>query len=83
MGLQPGDILVLLTDGLLDSQKDIADKEEWFARILRQSTQSNPADLVKYLMDRASMNTRNQVIDDMTVIAIRITKGAEDVPLVS
>lgn len=83
VGLQPGDILVLLTDGLLDSQKDIADKEEWFARILRQSTQSNPADLAKYLMDRASMNTRNQVIDDMTVIAIRITKGAEDVPLVS
>lgn len=83
IGLQPGDILVLLTDGLLDSQKDIADKEEWFARILRQSTQNNPVDLVKYLMDRASMNTRNQVVDDMTVIAIRITKGAQDVPLVS
>ncbi len=81
--LQPGDILVMLTDGLLDSQKDIADKEEWFARILRQSTQSNPHELVKYLVDRASMNTRNQVIDDMTVIAIRITKGASDVPLVS
>lgn len=83
VGLQPGDILVMLTDGFLDSQKDIADKEEWFARILRQSTQSNPAELVKYLMDRASMNTRNQVIDDMTVIAIRVTKGAQDVPLVS
>ncbi|HHW99132.1 MAG TPA: stage II sporulation protein E [Firmicutes bacterium] len=83
ISLQPGDILVMLTDGLLDSQKDIADKEEWFARILRQSTQEKPADLVKYLMDRATMNTRNQVIDDMTVIAIRITKGAQDVPLVS
>lgn len=83
ISLQPGDLLVMLTDGLLDSQRDIADKEEWFARILRQSTQINPSELVKYLMDRASMNTRNQVIDDMTVIAIRITKGAEDVPLVS
>lgn len=83
ISLQPGDILVMLTDGLLDSQKDIADKEEWFARILRQSTQEKPADLVKYLMDRATMNTRNQIIDDMTVIAIRVTKGAQDVPLVS
>ncbi|NLW16379.1 MAG: stage II sporulation protein E [Firmicutes bacterium] len=83
ISLQPGDVLVMLTDGLLDSQKDIADKEGWFARILRQSPQEKPADLVKYIMDRATMNTRNQVIDDMTVIAIRVAKGAQDVPLVS
>lgn len=82
LALRPGDILVMLTDGYLDSQKNILDKEAWFARILRQSTPNKPAELVKYLVDRANMNTRNQVLDDMTVVAIRIAEGTQAVPLV-
>lgn len=81
--LQPGDILVMLTDGLLDSQKDITDKEEWFTRILRQCNQENPDALAKYLLERANMNARGQVLDDMTVVAVRITQGAASIPLVS
>ena len=83
ISLQPGDILVMLTDGLLDSQRDIADKEEWFSRILRQARQEEPQALVQYLMDRASLNMRNQVLDDMTVVAIHITQETAHIPLVS
>jgi stage II sporulation protein E len=81
--LQPGDILVMITDGLLDSQKDITDKEEWFTRILRQCNQENPEALAKYLLERANMNARGQVLDDMSVVAVRITQGAASIPLVS
>ncbi len=84
VALQPGDTLIMLTDGLLDSQKDVANKEEWFEKILRQANQEDPQELVQYLIDRASMNIRNQVMDDMTVIAIRLTKGTPAfIPLVS
>lgn len=83
VSLQPGDTLVMITDGLLDSQKDIADKEEWFTRILRQCNQETPEALAKYLLERASMNALGQVLDDMTVVAVHITQGATSIPLVS
>lgn len=83
VNLQPGDTLVMITDGLLDSQKDVPDKEEWFTRILRQCSQDNPEALAKYLLERANMNARGQVLDDMTVVAVRITQRATSIPLVS
>ncbi len=83
VNLQPGDILVMITDGLLDSQKDVTDKEEWFTRILRQCNQESPDALAKYLLERANMNARGQALDDMTVVAVRITQGVTSIPLVS
>lgn len=83
VGLQPGDILIMLSDGMLDSQKDITDKEEWFMRVLRQTNLEDPDDLTKYLIDRANANARGKALDDMSVIAVRVTKRATSIPLVS
>ncbi len=83
VSLQPGDMLVMLSDGVLDSQKDIADKEEWFMRVLRQTNLEDPEALTKYLIDRANANARGKALDDMSVVAVRVTKRATSIPLVS
>ncbi|MGI6345103.1 MAG: stage II sporulation protein E [Bacillota bacterium] len=83
INLQPGDVLIMLTDGLLDSQKDVADKEEWFTRVLQQCDHDDPQEMARYLIERASMNARNQVLDDMTVVTVRVNKPTTSIPLVS
>lgn len=80
--LYPGDILVMMSDGVMEGQQGIADKEEWLARILRQATVEKAQDLADYILNRAKNNFGGNVPDDMTVLVLRILDKAVSIPLV-
>ena len=80
--LFPGDILVMLSDGVLDGQQGVADKEEWLAKILRQATLERAQDLAEYIINRARNNFSGQAPDDMTVVVLKILDKAVSIPLV-
>ena len=80
--LYPGDILVMLSDGVMEGQQGIADKEEWLARILRQATVEKAQDLADYILNRAKNNFGGTIPDDMTVVVLKILDKAVSIPLV-
>jgi stage II sporulation protein E len=80
--LLPGDILVMLSDGVLDGQRGVTDKEEWLSRILRQASMEKAQDLAEYIINRAQNNVSGQVPDDMTVVVLKVLDKAVSIPLV-
>ncbi|MBS3873475.1 MAG: stage II sporulation protein E [Firmicutes bacterium] len=80
--LLPGDILVMLSDGVLEGQGGMVDKEEWLSRILRQATAEKAKDLAEYILNRARNNCGGTVTDDMTVLVLKILDKAISIPLV-
>lgn len=79
---QRGDTYVLVSDGVLEGQQGIADKEEWLCRILRQATMEKAQDLAEYILNRAKNNLGGSVPDDMTVVVLRVLDKTVSIPLV-
>ncbi|MFW5976453.1 MAG: SpoIIE family protein phosphatase [Bacillota bacterium] len=71
--LNPGDFLIMLTDGVLDAKSSVIDKEEWFKQILQNSSFDRAADLAEYIMD-IIIEDKKQILDDMTLIVARVEK---------
>lgn len=75
--LQTGDLIVMVTDGVIDSKIDQEGKEDWMIRALRQVEVVGPEALGEYLMNLARINQDGIPRDDMTVIVLQfMEKGA-------
>lgn len=72
--LEPGDVLVMMTDGILDAIPDRSDKEEWIARMLRREETLEPAELVNLIVERAKQAAGGEIRDDMTVMVARLVR---------
>ena len=70
--LKHGDILVMVTDGVLDSDLHGLDKESWIIRAMQEFPARNPQDLADHLLRCASDNYGGITKDDMTVLVSRI-----------
>jgi len=56
--LEPGDLLVMVTDGVLDSYKGSGDREEWLAGILLDVTEMQPQEIAELFLKLAQENSR-------------------------
>jgi stage II sporulation protein E len=72
--LQPGDILIMMTDGILDSPGHAINKELWMKRVLQEMDADDPQDIADALLDTALRQHPGSVQDDMTVVVTRITR---------
>lgn len=70
--LRHGDIVVMMTDGVLDSDEIDESKENWVVRMIKAHGASNPQDIADYLLEQAKQNYGTVVKDDMTVLVSRI-----------
>jgi stage II sporulation protein E len=75
MKLQPGDLVIMVTDGVIDSKLDIAGKEEWMKRALSKVEVVGPEALGEYLLNLAKINQDGISRDDMTVIVIQLVEN--------
>lgn len=73
--LQEGDILVMMTDGILDAPDYAVNKELWAKRVLQDIDSDDPQEVADSLLDMALRQYPGGGIrDDMTVIATRIAR---------
>jgi stage II sporulation protein E len=72
--LQPGDMLVMITDGVLDAYQGPEDREEWLAGILADVAHMAPQQMAELILKLAqtSAGGASRTPDDMTVLVARL-----------
>ncbi|TCT13048.1 stage II sporulation protein E [Natranaerovirga pectinivora] len=72
--LYEGDFLIMVTDGIVDADSEMIEKEYWIEEILQEINSKNPQEIAEYILERAKNKYGNKVQDDMTVLVSRIWK---------
>lgn len=70
--LSDGDIIVMFTDGVIDSTNTIINKEHWIIDILLKNTSTNPEDIANTIFEKTKENYKNNIKDDITILVARI-----------
>lgn len=70
--LENGDILVMLSDGVVDYDNENAGNSQWIINYLKEVKSSNPKDIVDGLIERSKHLCGGKVKDDMTAIVSKI-----------
>ncbi|MBP1938453.1 stage II sporulation protein E [Paenibacillus sediminis] len=72
MKLQPGDTIVMLTDGIYDAPGHAVNKELWIKRLIQEIEYEDPQEIATCLLEQVIRYQQNQIHDDMTVVVARI-----------
>jgi stage II sporulation protein E len=73
-GLQSGDMLIMMTDGIYDAPGHAVNKEMWMKRIIQEIDTTLPQDFAECLLERIFRYQHGDIVDDMTVVAARVDK---------
>ncbi|OAT80685.1 stage II sporulation protein E [Desulfotomaculum copahuensis] len=74
--LQPGDTLVMVSDGVLDAHRGPEDKEDWLCGVLREIGDLAPREMAELLLKLAQTGAGGEKQgDDMTVLVVRLEKA--------
>ncbi len=72
MQLMAGDIVIMVTDGILDTPQDALGKEETFKHFIREVQASDPQYIADYLMQKSKALLGISEYDDMTIVVARV-----------
>ncbi|MRN57231.1 stage II sporulation protein E [Paenibacillus monticola] len=72
MQLRPGDILIMMTDGIYDAPGYAVNKEIWMKRLIQELEGDDPQDMADSLLDKVIRYQGNEIQDDMTIIVSRL-----------
>lgn len=71
--LQEGDVIVMVTDGVLDALS-AEDKEGYMEALIEQTSSANPSEMAADLLDSVLDQCRGQARDDMTILVAGLWK---------
>jgi stage II sporulation protein E len=66
----PGDMIILASDGLLES--DTQNNAQWLSRVLEQVHTDDPQDLAEYLLEKVISVSNGRIKDDITVLVAQL-----------
>ena len=72
--IEDGDIMVMCSDGILDSNVEYKNKELWIKYLLEDIEVSNSQKIADILLQEAVDNCYGKVKDDMSVIVCKLIK---------
>lgn len=72
--LENGDIVVICSDGIIESNKEYANKELWIKYLLEEIQTDSPEKIADIILHEAIDNDFGKAKDDMTVIAFKVNK---------
>jgi stage II sporulation protein E len=70
--LKQGDLLVMVTDGMLATKEDVLGKEETFKHFITQVMEADPEYIAHTLMEKSKNLLVNEEKDDMTIMVAKI-----------
>lgn len=69
------DLVVLVTDGLLESWRGSEDKEEWLVQCLKEAGGGEPQKIATFILNQAHFAAGGALPDDATVIVARVVEA--------
>lgn len=74
--LASGDIIVMLTDGIIEAYKGTMDRDDWIKGVLQELNGLHPKEMAELLLKLAQTvnGGEPEIYDDMTVLVIRLEK---------
>lgn len=72
--LLPGDILIMMTDGIYDAPGYAMNKDLWMKRMIQEIGVESPQVMADCLLERIVRHLDGEIVDDMTVIVAIIAK---------
>lgn len=70
--LRQGDLLIMVSDGVLEAARHVEDKEEWLRRQIAEIDSRDPQEVADLLVETAVRMNRGELPDDMTAVVVRI-----------
>ncbi|TDL30408.1 stage II sporulation protein E [Jeotgalibacillus sp. S-D1] len=70
--LKAGDLLIMLSDGVLDGPRFIENPEMWIKRQITELKTTEPQEVADILMEAAVRTSGGEIEDDMTIMAVQI-----------
>lgn len=75
--LEDGSIVVICSDGIMESNHEYANKELWIKHLLEEIQTDSPERIADIILHEAIDNDFGKAKDDMTVIAFKVNKKKE------
>lgn len=70
--LLPGDIVIMMTDGIYDAPGYAVNKEMWMKRMIQEMDSEDPQEIADILLERVIRYQQNKIHDDMTVVVGKV-----------
>lgn len=70
--LKDGDMIIMVTDGILDADKNQLNREDTFKQFIGEINSNNPQYMAETLLEKAQNLICGEIKDDMTIIVARI-----------
>ncbi|MFP4978603.1 stage II sporulation protein E [Paenibacillus sp. CN-4] len=70
--LRPGDLLIMMTDGIYDAPGYAVNKEIWMKRLIQELNTDDPQEVADLLLEKVVRYQQNEVHDDMTLVVSRL-----------
>jgi stage II sporulation protein E len=70
--LQPGDVLVMMTDGVYDAPGHAINKELWMKRLLHEMKAESAQEVADAILERVILLYSGEITDDLTVMVAKI-----------
>ncbi|WP_416197258.1 MAG: stage II sporulation protein E [Sporanaerobacter sp.] len=72
--LDDGDFIIMMSDGVLESNEDVSNKEKWMMDTIANIDSFNPQTVANMLMKEAKKACHDEIKDDMTVLVTKVWK---------
>ena len=73
--LDDGDFIIMITDGVLEANTEVQNKESWIMDILENIDSLNPQTIANEILKSAKNVCNNVIKDDMTVLVTKVWKA--------
>lgn len=72
--LKEGDLLIMITDGIYEANREVENRDLWFKRVIREIETEDPQEVADLLLERIIRANHYQIMDDMTVVVAKIVR---------
>lgn len=73
--LKPGDLLIMMSDGIFDGPKHVENNEAWMRRIIKEIKSEDPQEVADLIIEQVIRSSENRIEDDMTVVVANIERN--------
>jgi len=72
--LKPGDLLIMMSDGIYEAPREIENRQMWMKRLISELKTDDPQEVADLLLERVIRYHCGEILDDMTVLVARLDR---------